>query len=39
LGNYDLILGDGVLYASPVVDVTQDVLNSMQSAGAGQRGQ
>ncbi len=32
LGNYDLILGDGVLYASPVVDVTQDVLNSMQSA-------
>ena len=39
LGNYDLILGDGVLYASPVVDVTQDVLNSMQSAGAGQQGQ
>jgi outer membrane protein len=39
LGNYDLILGDGVLYASPVVDVTQDVLNSMQSAGAGERGQ
>jgi outer membrane protein len=39
LGNYDLILGDGVLYASPVVDVTQDVLNSMQAAAPSQGGQ
>ena len=39
LGNYDLILGDGVLYASPVVDVTQDVLNSMQAGAASPRGQ
>jgi len=39
LGNYDLILGDGVLYATPVVDVTEDVLNSMQAAAPSQGGQ
>jgi outer membrane protein len=39
LGNYDLILGDGVLYATPVVDVTEDVLNSMQAASPSQGGQ
>ena len=35
-GNYDLILGDGVLYASQIVDVTEDVLNSMQASAASQ---
>ena len=37
-GNYDLILGDGVFYASQIVDVTEDVLNSMQASAGSQGG-
>ena len=38
LGNYDLILGEGVFYASQIVDITEDVLNSMR-ASAGSQGE
>ena len=37
-GNYDLILGEGVFYASQIVDITEDVLNSMR-ASAGSQGE
>ena len=31
---YDLVLGEGVFYASSAVDITSDVLNRLQSAAA-----
>jgi outer membrane protein len=32
---YDLVLGEGVFYASSAVDITSDVLNRLQETGGG----